>query len=205
MVANRFDNRSVDTFKKDIKFATMLEKHFFYEWIDRILDDPHIDVTSWDNNGCDNSGEFIASGNTAGADYRISGTLNYPDMPFKKVMKDWPIEVKWVPTAGKLTLKKHDLKAYVEEEASILFIYNSVRCNTDLRKPKDYNFENHIKLLKSKGQQFKWGIMWNWQVARFYDWLQSNDLFKPISYMGGKQGYALMQKDFGKWFKEHNW
>ena len=47
----------------------------FTGWVDRVSDHPAISIESWDNNGCGNNGEFIASGNTAGADYNITGVL----------------------------------------------------------------------------------------------------------------------------------
>jgi hypothetical protein len=118
---------------------------------------------------------------------------------------DEPLEIKWVPTAGKLTLKENDLKAYIREGASILFVYNSVKCGTDLRKPKDYDFDKHIKLLDSKSQQIKYGIMWHDQVKDFYNDAKENGLVKPIFYMGNKPGVILKQEHYSKWFKEETW
>ena len=60
-MSNRFDNRSVSTFKKDIYFGTQLEKYFFSEWLRVCEDNPDITITDWDNNGVDNDGGFIAS------------------------------------------------------------------------------------------------------------------------------------------------
>lgn len=195
-MSNRFDNRSVDTFKKDIYFATKLEKYFFKRWLEVCLDL----IYRYEDNGCGNDGEFIPKGNTAGADYKVSGTLMFDDG--NKEVTDHPLEIKWVPTAGKLTLKENDLKAYIKEGASILFIYNSVNCGTDFRKPKDYDIDKHIKLLDSKSQQIKCGIMWHEKVKEFYNYAKENNLIKPIFYMGNKSGVVLQQKDFSKWFKE---
>ena len=72
MADRRFDYRSKDTFKKDIKFGTMLEKYFFDKWID-VAQSQGISLTEWSNNGCDNDGEYIETGRaTAGADYMVS-------------------------------------------------------------------------------------------------------------------------------------
>ena len=202
-VANRFDYRDSNTFKKDIKFSTMLEKYFFHEWLDRVESRELLDVSSWDNNGCDNNGEFIAKGNTAGADYKISGSIKGRGLDAKLV--DEPLEIKWVPTSGKFTLKQNDLKAYVKESASILFIYNSVKCGTNMKKPKDYDLEKHIKLIESKKDQIKWGIMWSPRVKKLYNHSVQNNLFKPIYYMGGKQAIVLKQSDFSKWFTSYDW
>tara|TARA_Y100001973_G_C5203992_1_gene340015 strand:+ start:118 stop:732 length:615 start_codon:yes stop_codon:yes gene_type:complete len=202
-VENRFDYRDSNTFKKDIKFSTMLEKYFFHEWLDRVESRELLDVSSWDNNGCDNNGEFIAKGNTAGADYKISGSIKGRGLDAKLV--DEPLEIKWVPTSGKFTLKQNDLKAYVKESASILFIYNSVKCGTNMKKPKDYDLEKHIKLIESKKDQIKWGIMWSPRVKKLYNHSVQNNLFKPIYYMGGKQAIVLKQSDFSKWFTSYDW
>lgn len=202
-MSTRFDNRSENTFKKDIKFGTMLEKYFFQKWLDIIESSSSICVSNWSDNGCGNNGEFIAKGNTAGADYKISGSVKGVGLDAE--LSDEPLEIKWVPTAGKFTLKENDLKAYVKEEASILFIYNSVRCGTNMRKPRDYDFDKHVQLIESKADQIKWGIMWSPKVKQFYNKAKEKALFKPISYMGGKYGVVLKQQDFSEWFVEEDW
>ena len=205
-MSTRFDYRSKNTFKKDIKFSTMIEKYFFTGWIERVSDHGAINIESWDNNGCDNNGEFIANGNTAGADYNITGSVLYADYKNRVDLYRHPLEVKWVPTAGKFTLKENDLKSYVKEGASILFIYNSVRGGDNLRKPRgSYDVDKHIRLLDSNSHQFKWGVMWKNKVEEFYNNAKDKGLFEPIHYMGGKSGVILKQENFSKWFKEENW
>tara|TARA_Y100001973_G_scaffold95089_1_gene147983 strand:- start:1676 stop:2287 length:612 start_codon:yes stop_codon:yes gene_type:complete len=202
-VSTRFDYRSKDTFKKDIKFSTRLEKYFFNKWLSIVENSSSVYVSDWSDNGCGNDGEFIAKGNTAGADYKISGLVK--GVGLDAVLTDEPLEIKWVPTAGKFTLKENDLKAYVKEEASILFIYNSVRCGTNMRKPRDYDFDKHVRLIESKADQIKWGIMWSPRVKEFYNNAKEKSLFKPIHYMGGKYGVVLNQQDFSEWFVEEDW
>lgn len=202
-MSNRFDNRSVSRFKKDIYFSTMMEKYFFDKWRGVVRDTQGMVIDDWDNNGCGNDGEFIAKGNTAGADYKISAS--FEDDFNTIVLVDHPLEIKWVPTAGKFTLKEGDLKAYVKEGASILFIYNSVNCGTNMRKPKDYDLDKYKQLVESKSQQIRWGVMWSDMVEEFYNDAKENNLFRPINYMGGKSGVVLKSSDFGKWFTEHNW
>ena len=202
-MSNRFDNRSVSRFKKDIYFSTMMEKYFFDKWRGIVRDTQGMVIDDWDNNGCGNDGEFIAKGNTAGADYKISAS--FEDDFNTIVLVDHPLEIKWVPTAGKFTLKEGDLKAYVKEGASILFIYNSVNCGTNMRKPKDYDLDKYQQLVESKSQQIRWGVMWSDMVEEFYNDAKENNLFRPINYMGGKSGVVLKSSDFGKWFTEHNW
>lgn len=202
-MSSRFDNRTVDTFKKDIKFSTKLEKYFFHQWLSVLEQSSSVHVSDWSDNGCGNDGEFIAKGNTAGADYKVSGSVKGVGLDAELIEE--PLEIKWVPTAGKFTLKENDLKAYVKEEASILFIYNSVRCGTDMRKPKDYDFDRHIHLIESKADQIKWGVMWSPKVKQFYNNAKDKALFRPISYMGGKYGVVLKQEDFSEWFVEEAW
>ena len=202
-MSNRFDNRSVSRFKKDIYFSTMMEKYFFEKWRGVVKETQGMVIDDWDNNGCDNNGEFIAKGNTSGADYKISAS--FEDDFNTIVLVDHPLEIKWVPTAGKFTLKEGDLKAYVKEGASILFIYNSLNCGTNMRKPKDYDLDKYQQLVESKSQQIRWGVMWSDMVYKFYNNAKENNLFRPISYMGGKSGVVLKSSDFGKWFTEHNW
>ncbi len=202
-MSTRFDYRSKDTFKKDIKFSTRLEKYFFNKWLSIVENSSSVYVSDWSDNGCGNDGEFIAKGNTAGADYKISGLVK--GVGLDAVLTDEPLEIKWVPTAGKFTLKENDLKAYVKEEASILFIYNSVRCGTNMRKPRDYDFDKHVRLIESKADQIKWGIMWSPRVKEFYNNAKEKSLFKPIHYMGGKYGVVLNQQDFSEWFVEEDW
>jgi hypothetical protein len=206
-MSSRFDNRSVSAFKKQIKFSTMLEKYFFNKWLDVVKNTNSIKVSSWGDNGCGNDGEFIAKGNTAGADYKVTGSFSSPLIyPDTVSFEDHPLEVKWVPTSGKFTLKEGDLKAYIKEGASILFIYNSVNCGTNLRLPKeDYDLAEHIKKIESKEGQIKWGIMWSTNVEKFYKNAKDNNLIKPIHYMGGKQGVVLQQRDFDKWFTQEEW
>lgn len=201
-MSNRFDNRSVNRFKKDIYFSTMMEKYFFDKWRGIVKESEGMIIEDWDDNGCGNDGEFIPKGNTSGADYKISACFEDENTI---ELVDHPLEIKWVPTAGKFTLKEGDLKAYVKEGASILFIYNSVNCGTNMRKPKDYDLDKYKQLVESKSQQIRWGVMWSDMVYKFYNNAKENNLFRPISYMGGKSGVVLQSSDFGKWFTEHNW
>lgn len=200
---NRFDNRTKEKFKKDIKFGTMLEKYFFEKWMSVARSQNIIYVTSYQNNGCDNNGEFISHGNTSGADYKINGQLLQEGNKVVATIDSEPLEVKWVPSYGKLTLKEADLDAYVDERASILFIYNCGGVN--LKKPKDYNLAKHIKLIEQNEDKIKWGIMWSFNVVRLFEHAYNNNLFKPIPYMGNKSGIVIQQKDFGKWFTSYNW
>lgn len=191
----RFDNRSKDTFKKDIAFGTAIEKYFWGGFVDQ-LDKYNVSYKNAQDNGVGNDGEYVETGtNTAGADYIIDININ------DRWMLNLPMEVKWVPTAGKLTLKKADLNAYVREGAAILFIYNSVRDSVNLRKPRDYNLDEHIKRIESKKHDIEWGVMLPHRVKGMLD----TAIFEPIPYMGNKSGIIIQQRDFNKWFKRNKW
>ena len=193
----RFDHRSKDTFKKDIKFGTRIETYFWNQWL-KVAENAGFKIEDYGDNGVDNSGEFIPSGKcTAGADYIV--TMSYKGHK----CEDLPLEVKWVPTAGKLTLKENDLKAYQKEEAAILFIYNSVKCDVILKKPKDYDFDKHIKRIEGKANDIKWGIMMPEKVSELLTTYQ--DRFEPIWYMGNKSGIIIKQEEFSKFFNIHDW
>ena len=112
MTDKRFDNRSKATFKKDIKFGTAMETYFFDKWVQSCDDRDDISIYNCRDNGVGNDGEYVETGtNTSGADYMV----DYFDSEYG--FTNLPLEVKWVPTAGKLSLKINDLKAYQKENA----------------------------------------------------------------------------------------
>lgn len=195
----RFDNRTVDTFKQDIYFATRLERYFFNKWLDICKTIDYISVNNPRDNGVDNDGGFIESGKTSGADYLVDLEYN------KNITKDMPLEIKWVPTYGKLSLKIGDLKSYIRDNAGILFIYLSEKTLTNIRKPKDYNLANHIQKIESLSDIIRWGIMIPSKVKSLLTHAEENNLIERISYMGYKPGIILRQNDFRNWFTEENW
>lgn len=196
-IDNRFDYRSKETFKKDIAFATALENYFFTTWTNKFANSDNIVLVNWNDNGCGNDGKFIKSGSsTFGADFIVSMFYNH------KYYDNLPLEMKWVPTAGKFTLKRNDLAAYVKEKAAILFVYNTNNCGIDMRKPKDYNLDTHIKRIEKKSKDLKWGIMFPETVENI---LSLSNRFKPIHYMGGKQGIVIRDSEFNDFFDQHNW
>lgn len=190
-MSKRFDYRDEQTFKKDIYFGTQIEKFFFNAWVSQPQNE-NFTIIDYDNNGVCNEGTFIKSGKTSGADYKV--TFNYQG----KEYKDELLEVKWVPTKGKFSLKSGDLKAYLREGASILFIYNTE--SPALRKPRDYNLNAHIAKIYKHKNQIKWGILFNDQL----EILMGHYKEEPIYYMGNKPGYIIPSQDFHTWFKEED-
>lgn len=198
-MSSRFDHRSVDTFKKHIKFSTKLESYFFHKWLKLCEEMNNISISNARDNGIDNTGEFIEKGKTSGADYMVD--LKYGDTQIDNM----PLEIKWVPTHGKLTLKEGDLKAYVRENAAILFIYSSEKLDIDLRMPKDYDLKKHILVIESIQDKLRWAIMIPEKVKNFFDFSKANGMIKSIHYMGGKPGVVLKQSEFNNWFSEEKW
>jgi len=197
MVDTRFDYRSKATFKSDIKFSTLLEKHLFTEWASRVSNTSNYKLEEYSDNGVNNDGEYIRSGqSTFGADFRVTISEG------KTIYQDLPLEMKWVPTAGKFTLKKNDLRAYQKENAAILFIYNTKNCGINLRKPKDYNLDSHILRISKKSKDIKWGIMFPESVEKI---LSLTDRFHPIRYMGNKVGIVIKSDEFDNFFTQYNW
>lgn len=196
---SRFDYRSEEVFKKDIFFATNLEKYFFNKWMSVCKSRDYISVENPRDNGVNNDGEFIEKGATTGADYMVDiryHTLN---------IKNMPLEIKWVPTHGKLTLKLGDINAYLREKSGILFIYSSKDTGLNLKKPKDYDLTKHIGVIESIENQLRWGIMCPDKIKKFLKHAEENSKIEKISYMGYKPGVILKQNEFQNWFKEENW
>ena len=194
----RYDNRTKSQFKKDIKFGTMMETYVFNKWVELCVTRDDVVISNYGDNGIGNDGEYVKTGtNTSGADYIAD--LNYEGVQYDNL----PIEVKWVPTAGKFSLKVNDLKAYIKEDAAILFVFNSK--SPTLKRPKDYNFEKYIDKIESHAHQLKWCIMLPEIVEVFLDFHKHQDKIEKIPYMGFKPGIILQEKDFCNWFKVKDW
>lgn len=195
---NRFDFRDKETFKKDIYFSTMLEKYWWEKWLSVTESRRDILVKNPKSNGCDNTGEFIEKGMTAGADYMA-------DLTYRgQTVNQCPIEIKWVPTKGKITLKENDIKAYIKEAACILFVY-CCDGDEDLRKPKDYDLDKHIALIENQFHNIRWGLLSHEKLKSLYDKYKTEQKIKPIKYMGYKNGLVLPQADFDNWFVQEKW
>lgn len=196
MTDRRFDNRSQDTFKKDIKFGTAVENHLFKRWVDSCHQNGTI-LNDWSHNGVDNNGEFVETGKkTSGADFRV--TMEYLGIDYDDV----PMEFKWVPTRGKFTLKSGDVKAYIKEESNILFVYNN-NWSYNLRKPKDSSgIDDHLERIDFaiKNRYIKWGVLTYKNLCRLRD--DYADKVKPIPYMGNKPGFVLEYTDYAQYFVE---
>ena len=204
-MSRRYDHRTEQQFAKDIKFATKLEGYFFNEWLKGCTKLDYVHVSNARDNGICNDGELVCGVNTSGADYKVD--ISYDDGNWEYNCIDLPLEIKWVPTPGKFSLKEGDMKAYIREHAAILFIYNTVR-GVDLKKPrhpKAGDFEQHVKKIESKEKDLNWGILMPDKVEQMLDTYTKDGKIEPIWYMGGKRGLILKSNEFDNWFHQESW
>lgn len=183
---SRMDNRDLETFKKDIKFSTLLEKFWMDSLVTTIKKDPLVIKAEYFNNGIDNSGEYVEKSNR-NADYNLLVATLSGDIYNT-------LEVKFAPTKGKITFKYNDLKDYVKQKAYIYLIYNDG--SISLKKPKDYNVDKHIQMILNHINYVKYTMLPPDKIDYF---IKYNDPVK-IPYMGFKMGYILTPKEVEDWF-----
>jgi hypothetical protein len=185
----RFDNRSKDAFKKDIYFGTAVES---YWWDKLLVEAERCNGFGFDHhrsNGCGNDGRYLKTGtNTGGADYYASGWVF--DQSFAH-----GIEVKWVSSPGRITLKKADVDCYLKEGSGLYIIQNIDR-SIDLRKPKgNHNIETHLSRLDKACADGK--IVWSLMLANNFACMMDEFTdYRPIKYMGNKQGVVIQDDDW---------
>lgn len=106
----RFDQRTEEEFKKDIKDRTLEERRLFFVWLD-LLEAEQGERPDYDDTGCGKDGEFLEDANvTTNADYYVEGY--------------GPIEVKFaIPMLTKnFHLKERQVKSYIEQSATVLMV-----------------------------------------------------------------------------------
>lgn len=109
----RYDNRSEDQFKKDIKSRTKRERALFILWLD-LLEKTNGTRPEWTDTGCGQSGELLEDDKVSmKPDFNVEG---YGD-----------IEVKFSkPLLNKFFhLKANQVKSYCKAGATILMINGS--------------------------------------------------------------------------------
>lgn len=182
----RFDKRNKESFSKDIKFGTMIEQFWMRKCLPEIIKaDIYKDFVSLKDNGVDNSGEFT-NNPTSSADFLIVTKTG-----------SFPLEIKWAPTKGKITLKKNNLVSYLKQNADILLIYNN--SNKELKKPKHYDYSEHWGLIEDNISDILWCIIPNSSIKEILKLKE-----QKIYYMGNKPGFIIKEQDFGKYFSLRN-
>jgi len=183
---SRFDNRTIEQFKKDIKFGTMIENLWMKHSFDSIKkSNIYPDTVSYKENGIDNSGEYQKKSN-GNADFIITGN------------KDHLLEIKWCPTKGKVSFKNADLINYIKQSADILLIYNSGE--ETLKQPKDTDFDKHWDKIINNIKNIKWAIINTKSINN----IVKKEKLINIRYMGNKPGFIIYEKDFEKYFTLRN-
>ena len=184
----RFDNRSKETFKKDIYFGTAVESYWWNKLLVEAERQNGFGFVSHRSNGCGNDGRYLKTGtNTGGADYWAEGWVF--DQPFAH-----GIEVKWVSSPGRITLKKADVDCYLRE-GSGLFIIQNVSNDANLRKPKDHDIQKYLSRLDKACVDCK--IVWSLMLAdNFAAMMDEFNNYRPIKYMGNKLGVVIPDDDW---------
>lgn len=176
---SRKDYRNLETFKQDIKFGTLLEQFWWSVYLNE-LKGQGIEIVKWRNNGVDNSGNYVEKSSGA-ADFflvtRVDG-----------VIKEQFLEIKFAPKSDKFTFKVNDLKAYTTQGAEMLLFVNSG--SSDLRKPKDYNFDLHIERIRGCLQDIVYTVISCEQIKG----LLKRPAIK-VPWMGNKLAIVLVEKD----------
>ena len=185
----RFDNRSKAVFKKDIYFGTAVEGY----WWEHLLVEAErcngFGFNKYKNNGCGNDGRYLKTGtNTGGADYWADGWVF--NQPFAH-----GIEVKWVSSPGRITLKKADVECYLKE-GSGLYIIQNINRSLDLRRPKgNHDIKKYLSSLDKACVDGK--IVWSLMLAgNFAAMMDEFKNYRPIKYMGNKLGVVIPDDDW---------
>ena len=182
----RFDKRNKRSFEKDIKFGTMIEQFWMRKCLPEIINaNIYKDFICVKDNGVDNTGKFTDKPNSS-ADFLIITKTDF-----------FPLEIKWAPTKGKITLKKDNLISYVKQNADILLIYNN--SNKQLKKPKHCDYAEHWRLIEDYMCDILWCIIPNSSIKEILKLKE-----QKIYYMGNKPGFIIKEQDFGKYFSLRN-
>lgn len=179
----RLDNRSLRQFKDHIKFTTEIEARLMELWAESSSSkcDWYVD------NGVDNSGGYIKDG-------RDTSDVDFVASVGGEVLQ---LEMKFVPTYGKLSLKAADVANYIRKGASILFIFNYGK--ETLKVPPKRCIETHWgRILDAHSSDFlRWGIMKPENVRKVRE--QEERVFIP--YMGNKPGYIINSNSFRNYMR----
>ena len=180
---SRLDGRSLGEFKKHMKFTTEIESRLMGLW----AESPSARCDWYVDNGIDNGGEYVPDGiDTSDVDFvaSVAGEIKQ-------------LEMKFVPTAGKLSLKSVDVANYIRKGADILFIFYIGEGT--LKVPKVKCIETHWgKIMDAHDTgHLRWSIMKN---ERIHDVRRNEDRIS-IPYMGGKPGYIIDQASYKNYMR----
>lgn len=182
---SRKDYRTNQQFEQDIYFSTKIEGFLWKTFCERVLKN---NTYITENYGVDNSGKVVAK-SSSNADYRLKLTID-------NTLYDLLLEIKFGPNSNKLTFKVQDLKAYITQNANILLFYNTGKVN--LKKPQNYNIEEHIKLIENNLKYIKYTIL----SPDILQTILDTYVHEKIYYMGNKLSIIVPAIDYSKLFTE---
>lgn len=180
---SRRDGRSVSEFTSHIKFTTEIESRLMDAW----AESRNSGCDWYQDNGIDNGGGYVKDGtDTSAVDFVacINGI-------------ETPLEMKFVPTAGKLTLKSADIHNYVRQNANVLFIFNL--SERSLKVPKERNVRSHWSKIRNtwKRGELKWAIVGPTTLCEMLE----DTPEQIIPYMGYKPGIIVTEDNYSKYLR----
>lgn len=180
---SRLDGRSLHAFKRHIKFTTEMESRLMKLW----AESPSSGCDWYANNGVDNNGEYVADG-TDTSDVDFVASVNG---------REQQLELKFVPTHGKLTLKSADVANYIRKGAGILFIINTSKVS--LKVPKEKCIESHWNRVLDtyNAGKLRWAILDSDKLHL----IKEREERVSIPYMGGKPGYIIKSESFADYMR----
>jgi len=179
----RLDNRTIEQFKSHIEFTTAIEGKLMEAW----SSSSNSGCEWYIDNGIDNGGGYIPDGvDTSDVDFiaKINGL-------------EVPLEMKFVPTAGKFTLKTNDMRNYIKKNATVLLIFNL--SERSLKVPADLDIKKHWKRIGDtwKSGELKWALVGPVTLQEMYE----NEEHHHIPYMGNKMGIVVGKNNYSKYFR----
>lgn len=156
----RFDSRSEEEFKRDIRSRTLRERQLFFQWV--ALKEKELGLPiKWEDKGCDNSGKFLENRDVSTEpDFWVEGY----DL----------LEVKYsdplIATTSNFHLKVSHVNKYIKLSANVLMINGAATDNPQwtLLGPKDLN---NIKLWCCAVKWFGFGGKMSFEIpVNLYQW-----------------------------------
>ena len=179
----RLENRSVAEFTSHIAFTTEVESRIMDAW----AESSNSGCLWYQDNGVDNNGGFVKNGvDTSAVDFiaNINGI-------------ETPIEMKFVPTKGKLSLKSADIHNYLRQNANVLFVFNM--SDKTLKVPEDKDIKKHWRKIRDtwKAGLLKWAIVGPSTLVEMHE--KNREVLIP--YMGFKPGIIVDESEYGHYFR----
>jgi len=144
----RFDNRDKDTFKKDIKDCSKIERLLINRYVAQLNNKLGKSVFTYVNHGVANDGKFLESN-------KVNTNADY--MLFKNGKNPRKIEIKFSRKTGKLfRLKVSQIESYIKQQA-IVIVFNGIEEETTTFTVLTPDDLSNIMILYKTVPCFLWG------------------------------------------------